>query len=238
MVNNCLIINMDHRTDLWNNLEQFRNDWSKSGKTHHRMSGTSYINKQNILNEYINTNRINLNGNGFRNTKTSFLGELGCYDSHYNCWKYVVDNEIDSCLILEDGISILRNDFKSMVINKKLDLLFVNEEMKMNTENQFVGYGLQGYIVTLKGAQNLLKLCSTLTAPIDLQIRHFCNTKELNAVAITLPFVKRNHNRASSIEGFVLNDQDNLNSKQNQNSIIQRILFKLLEENVNLDDYI
>lgn len=229
---------MDHRTDLWNNLDKFRNDWSMFGKKHHRMCGTSYVNKQNILNEYINSNRINLNGNGFRNTQTSFLGELGCYDSHYNCWKYIVDNEIDSSLILEDGICILRNDFNNMEINENVDILFVNEEMKMNNDNQFVGYGLQGYIVSLKGANKLLHLCSTLFAPIDLQIRYLCNTKELNGDAITLPFVKRNNNRESSIEGIILNDQDNLNAKQNQQSIIQRILIKLLENNVNLDQYI
>jgi hypothetical protein len=47
-----------------------------------------------LLNDYIKTNRINLNGSGFRNTKTSFLGELGCYDGHYNCWKYIVENNV------------------------------------------------------------------------------------------------------------------------------------------------
>jgi hypothetical protein len=32
MVNNCLIINLDSRKDLWNNLETFRNKWKSEKK--------------------------------------------------------------------------------------------------------------------------------------------------------------------------------------------------------------
>ena len=243
MVQNCLIINMDHRVELWDQLEKFREDWIKKGKSIHRISGTNYSNKQNILNEYIKTNRINLNGSGFRNNKTGFLGELGCYDSHYKCWKYIVDNELDSCLILEDGITILRDDFENIKINKNIDFLFVNEEMKMDSEKRFVGYGTQGYIVTLKGARLLLEHCSTLIVPIDLQIRGVCNENKLKASLLAKPFVKRNNNRTSSIEVINIDetklDKETMpNSKQNTMPIIQRILIGLLEKNINIDDYV
>jgi GR25 family glycosyltransferase involved in LPS biosynthesis len=238
MANHCLVLNMDHRTDLWDKLKIFRDEWSSHGKSLKRISGTNYINKKNVLNDYIKTNRINLNGSGFRNTKTSFLGELGCYDGHYNCWKYIVENNIENCLIIEDGVTFLRNDYHNVTINKNLDIVFVNEEMKQNSEGHYVGYGTQGYILSLKGAKQLLKLCYTLSAPIDLQIRHLCNTKELTASVLSSPFVKRNADRAPSIEGIVLNDQNDLNAKQNTFPIIQRILMNLLEKNVNIDDYI
>jgi GR25 family glycosyltransferase involved in LPS biosynthesis len=237
MVQNCLIINLDHRVELWDKLTTFREDWVKKGKSIHRISGTNYSNRQNVLNEYIKNNRINLNGAGFRNNKTGFLGELGCYDSHYNCWKYIVDNELDSCLILEDGITILRNDYENIKINKNIDFLFVNEEMKMNSEKQYIGYGLQGYIVTLKGARLLLEHCSTLLVPIDLQIRSICNENKIKASILAKPFVKRDNNRDSSIE--VINvAEPNLNSKQNNMPIIQRILIGLLEKNINVDDLV
>jgi glycosyl transferase family 25 len=238
MINNCLIINMDHRTDLWENISSFRDSWKTAGNVWHRISGTCYANNQSVLNQYIIENRINLNGNGFRINKTSFLGELGCYDSHYNCWKYIVDNNLKSCLIIEDGITVLRTDFKNMKINDHIDLLYVNEEMKTNSNNEYIGYGTQGYILSLNGAKKLLELCATLTSPIDLQLRHICNTKQINASVLNKPFVKRDHNRASSIAGVVLNDQDDLNSKQHPHSIVQRILAKLLEKNINLDEYI
>lgn len=238
MVEHCLIINMDHRTDLWKGLDNFRENWKTHKKQCTRIVGTNYANKQNVLNEYITNNRINLNGNGFRNNKKSFLGELGCYNGHYDCWKYIVDNNLASCLILEDGIAFMREDYQNLLINPKLDVLFVNEEMKIDAKKQFIGYGLQGYVVSLKGAKSLLKLCFTLIAPIDLQIRHLCNTKELNASVVSKPFVKREHNRASSIEGAILNDQADLNAKQNPSPIIQRILMNLISQNVNLDEYV
>jgi GR25 family glycosyltransferase involved in LPS biosynthesis len=238
MVNNCLIINMDERKDLWENQENFRQEWSKSGRIFHRISGTNYKNRENVLLEYIRANRIDLNGSGFRNNKSGFLGELGCYNSHYNCWKYVVDNKLDSCLIIEDGILFLRNDYNNLKMNKNLDLLFVNEEMTINPEKKYVGYGTQGYIVSLKGAEKLMKLCYTLRLPIDLHMRHLCNSKEINASVLSNPFVKRNNNRKSSIEELKPIDDIDLNAKQNHNPLFNRLISKLLEKNINLDDFI
>ena len=69
-VKNCLIINLDSRPDLWNNTVFFRNKWTKIGKQLTRISGVDYKNKQNVLNDFIITNRINLNATGLRNTKS------------------------------------------------------------------------------------------------------------------------------------------------------------------------
>jgi len=239
MVNNCLIINMSDRGDRWDNLSSFRDEWEKSGKKLTRMTGVDYFNKKHVLNEFIINNRINLNGNGFRNNKNAFLGELGCYTAHYECWKHIVENKLESCLILEDGITILRNDFNNININESIeDLLFINEEMKRDSNNNFIGYGLQGYIVTLTGAEILLKLCFTLELPIDLQIRNLCNSKKINASSIIKAFVKRNTDSVSSIDGLNPNHYADLNSKQNMHTIVQRLLMNLLKNNINLDDYV
>ena len=234
-VDNCLILNLDDRTDLWDGLSDFRNQWEKIGKKWHRIPGIDYRNKSNVLNEMIINNRINLNGSGFRQTKQAFLGELGCFMGHYNCWKYIVDHTLDACLILEDGIEILRLDFENLVANS--DILYVNEEMQMAGAKQFIGYGTQGYVVTQKGAEFLLKNCHTLAVPIDLQIRHLCNTADIVANIIDKPFVRRNNTRISSI-GMNVDDVNDLNKKQNQNSIIQRILTNLIQLNLNLDDFV
>jgi len=236
MVDNCLILNLDERVDLWDELVDFINQWEKTGKKWHRIPGIDYRNKSNVLNEMILNNRINLNGSGFRQTKQAFLGELGCFMGHYNCWKYVVEHKLDACLILEDGIKILRSDFENLV-TKDYDILYVNEEMQMVGARQFIGYGLQGYVVTQKGAEFLLKNCYTLVAPIDLQIRHLCNTANISASVVDKPFVRRNHNRLSSI-GMNVDDVNDLNKKQNQHSIIQRLLTNLMQLNLNLDDFV
>jgi GR25 family glycosyltransferase involved in LPS biosynthesis len=238
-VNNCLIINLDTRSDLWEKLKLFRENWEKHKKIVERISGVSYKNQTNVLIQFIKNNRINLNGLVFRNNKDSFLGELGCFMGHYNCWKYIVDNKLNNCLILEDGIEVLREDFENLKIINTLDILFVNEEMKLGTNNKTLfGYGLQGYILTKTGAEKLLKKCYTLILPIDLQIRQLCNKSELNYSVIQKPYFKRDHNRVSSIEDTIMNDESNLNTKQNPNTIIQRILTNLLIKNINLDDYL
>ena len=151
MIKNCIIINLDYWTDLWDKLKNFRNQWEKCGNKIIKISGVNYKDKKNVVNDLISTNRLHLNSSGFRKTKEGFLGELGCYMGHYNSWKYIVDNNLDNCLILEDGIEFLRNDFENMKINDDLDIVFVNEEMKVqinDNKKQFIGYGLQGYIVS------------------------------------------------------------------------------------------
>ena len=238
MIIHCLIINIDNRTDLWNKLKPFRDEWALIGKTCHRISGIEYKNNKHVINHFIQQNRLNLNGNGFRKSKQSFLGELGCYMSHYAAWTYIYEHQLENCLILEDGIQFLRNDFNNLSINNDLDILFVNTEMVMNNMKQFIGYGTQGYIVTNKGAQKLMTHCRILSAPIDLHIRHLCNTKDINANILPNSLVKRDETHISSIEGIIMNDLDDLNNKQHSSSILQRIMNNIINKNINLDDYI
>lgn len=249
-VDNCIIINLDDRQDLWQSLTQFRELWTKLDKQYIRIPGINYKNNVNVINDFIIKNRISLNGSGFRKNKKSFLGELGCYMAHFNAWNYVVENKLETCLILEDNIELLRTDFMNLHIEENLDILFINEEMKyMN--NQFIGYGTQGYVVTNTGAMNLIEKCYTLNCPIDLHMRHMCNIKELTANITIEPFVKRSSDKLSSIgydfniKNFNINEFeiDNLNVddpnlKQDQNNILSRLLTNLIKQNVNLDNYI
>jgi GR25 family glycosyltransferase involved in LPS biosynthesis len=235
-VHHCVIINLDTRTDLWNNLEPFRRQWTMQGKQCVRMPGVNYKTQTHVLNDFLKSNRLHINGAGFRHTKEAVQGELGCYMAHYNSWRYVVDNKLESCLILEDGITLLRDDFEQLFIHKNIDVLFVNSEMTMSHKN-LVGTGTQGYIVTQKGAQKLLEKCAVLYLPIDLQIRNLCNSNEIHGCTIQSAFVKRNHDRVSSMDGCIHTDV-HLNDKQNQHTMVQRLLSNLLDKNVNLDDYL
>ena len=241
MINNCLIINLDSKQELWNNLETFRNKWISEKKTVHRIPGVTFKNHDNTLLQLISSNRININGSGFRKTKESFLGEIGCFMGHYNSWKYIVDNELENCLILEDGIEFLHDDFKNLKINNNVNILFVNEEMKIGLNKNLNGYGTQGYVVTKKGAKILMEKCYTMLIPIDLQIRHLCNTKEILWSVLSSPYVKRQNNRPSSIDNSIDNsitNMDNLNDKQDNNSILSRLLINLKKNNINLDDFV
>jgi GR25 family glycosyltransferase involved in LPS biosynthesis len=243
MVKNCLIINLDERTDLWKNLEVFREQWTKLGKTCERIQGVSYKNKTNVLNEYITNGKINILNGGFRNQKQAFLGELGCYMGHYNAWKQIVENKVESCLIMEDGVRIIRSDFNNLTMPNTLDILYVNAEMELHPIYPVFGYGLQGYVVTYEGANNLLKECAVLRMPIDLQLLNLCNNHIIKATAMTAPYVIRDDNRTSSIDGTKLREvndkrdtQTIIREKQNKDSLLQRIVTNLLKNNVNLDE--
>jgi GR25 family glycosyltransferase involved in LPS biosynthesis len=237
MVSCCLILNLDYRKDLWDNLSSFRKKWESHGKHCVRIPGITYKNKQNVLNDLIIQDRINLNGAGFRKRKDAFIGEMGCFNGHYSCWKYIVENKIDSCLILEDGIEFLREDFDKLKMNSNIDLMFVNSEMKLINSN-FIGFGLQGYVVSLNGAKILTEKCKVISAPVDLQVRELCNSRNINASVLSNTFVRRNNNRNSSIEGLKVDDQGRENDKQDMMSIINRVLTNLIKKNVNLDDYL
>jgi len=238
MITYCVIINLDSRNDLWDNLENFRNEWKKENKMVERIPGVNLKNEYNILLKLIASNRINLNGNGFRKNKNSFFGELGCFLSHYNSWKFVIDNNLNSCLILEDGIEFIRNDFNNLTIHEDTDILFINEEMNNYDSNKnIIGYGTQGYIITKKGAKKLMENCSTLFIPIDLQIRHLCNIKKINGLTIDKPFLRRKNDRVSSIDNLLTNNND-LNEKQDTRRIIERLLVNLEKNNINLDDHL
>lgn len=237
-VNNCLIINLDSRNELWNDTEEFRKKWINLNKKVNRIAGINLQNKTHNLNNLLISNRINLNATGFRKNKYSVLNEFGCYLAHYKCWEYVFNNNLESCLILEDGINLLRNDYENLSINSELDILFVNKEMEKYNETVITGYGTQGYIITLNGAKNLIDKFNMLTLPIDLQLRNYCNNKILNGDVINNPFVERDPNKISTISNTINNTHD-LNEKQNiKHNIIQRIIINLINKNINLDDFI
>lgn len=236
-VKNCFIINLDDRLDLWSLSEDFRKEWVNKDNVVTRIPGVNYNLETNLINKFIVSNRLNLNGSGFRKNKNSFIGELGCYMSHYNCWTKIVEKNLDCVLILEDGIEFIKKDFDNITINNDIDVLFVNQEMSMDNSLNIIGYGLQGYIVTQKGAKLLIEHCQTLECPIDLQVRNLCNSKIIKGSVWNIPYVKRNNQRVSSIDRLITN-VENPNDKQDMNSIINRLLINLLNKNVNLDDFI
>ena len=124
-----------------------------------------------------------------------------------------------------------------------LDILFVNAEMGLHPIYPVFGYGTQGYVVTYEGAKKLLKECAVLRMPIDLQLLNLCNNHIIKATAMTAPYVIRDDNRLSSIDGTKLREardrldkQTMLREKQNPDSLLQRIVTNLLKTNVNLDE--
>jgi FkbM family methyltransferase len=102
------------------------------------------------------------------------VGEIGCMLSHYFVWKYIVKNNIDKCLILEDDTTF-NDDFnleleKIMNIKLKYELFYLcrqsnnliyNHGSEIEVYENIVipkySYNSNAYIITNSGAKKLIK---------------------------------------------------------------------------------
>ena len=105
------------------------------------------------------------------------------------------------------------------------------------SNNQFLGYGLQGYILTKKGAQILLNNITTLEVPIDLQMRSLCNTNIIKASCYHRYFCENNSQKVSSISKCVELSK-NPNDKQNMDSLSIRIFKNILSKNIPIQNFL
>ena len=244
IISNILIINLKKRTDLWENLKNLI-DFIKQRTNIHvqRIEGVYLKDTINhnplIFNNFILSNLLSLNANGMRNKKSDLIGEIGCYLSHKECWETIVSKQMKNTLILEDGILFDTKKFNENIdIQSPYDIIFANKEMTKQ-DNYLTGYGLQAYILSNNGARKLLSSCSTLYFPIDLQIREICNQSHIIWKKLDVPFVQRNHNRLSSISEYNnIQNEKELNDKQNTDALMLRIIKNMIKKNVPLLDYI
>jgi collagen beta-1,O-galactosyltransferase len=106
--------------------------------------------------------------------KTSiYVGTIGCTLSHYFVWKYIVENNIEKLLILEDDCVFLENFDNMLKYILELDLYYdmfylnrikLNETYNLGDEieinNKIIipkySYNTDSYILTYNGAKKLL----------------------------------------------------------------------------------
>ena len=71
----------------------------------------------------------------------STLGQIGCWLSHVKCWNYIIDNNLDKALILEDDASFV-SDFKNKIndINfpEKFDIVFLGITINCSENNTLI----------------------------------------------------------------------------------------------------
>jgi len=147
------------------------------------------IDGQLLKSDYINNN-LSLkakytikNPNSYDDIRS--VGEIGCYLSHTNIWKEIVDNNYNNCIIFEDDV-IPKKNYEDIItyiedvpddydiaylgwwtrknlnnINKNSNWLYsVNNSDKPNV------LGLYAYIISNNGAKKLL----SNAFPIDVQL--------------------------------------------------------------------
>jgi glycosyl transferase, family 25 len=117
-------------------------------------------------------------------------GEIGCYLSHVNSWKTVIQRQLSYAIVLEDDVIISANlmDVVEEITNLnipfdavRLSALFPvrgipvatlsgNMQMLLPTKPTS---GAQGYLVTLDGAKRLLARLATPKQPIDVALDRY-----------------------------------------------------------------
>jgi glycosyl transferase family 25 len=132
------------------------------------------------------------------------IGAIGCAMSHRAIYQKIIDENINSCLILEDDITFdekfnekikqLENELQLHNNNNNFDLFFLgfhpgtsfNFEMYIakNITKYNTVYGLFGYIVTKKGAKKLLDLFP-ITYQIDTEISKNTNKIDIYGVNVS-----------------------------------------------------
>ena len=133
-------------------------------------------------------NEVYINVNHWGTESKVYPGQLGCWCSHRLLWQKILDDDLDYAIIFEDD-AVFTKYSKS-----KIELLFnylpadyeilIFHEHFTKVPSQFMKYfnpflkryngrgfcGLEGYIVSKKGAKELLEITKLSDRPIDNQM--------------------------------------------------------------------
>merc|ERR1719245_1284328 len=103
------------------------------------------------------------------------MGEIGCFMSHYNIWKQIVESDLETVLIFEDDIRFepyFQSKFDHLIreldsIREQWDLVYIGRKIQHNSHEDWLEgsdqlvhvdytYWTLAYIITKAGAQKLL----------------------------------------------------------------------------------
>ena len=112
-------------------------------------------------------------------------GEIGCYLSHYNLWRRMIDEQIPAAVILEDDAT-LQDDFARAVAavvacDYEWDVVLFHAPLRstrrlvcnLGGDFQLMDYKRHyprttGYLINLSGAKKLADYCHRMRLPIDV----------------------------------------------------------------------
>ena len=165
MINKTFIINLLHHTNRKNDMiEKLKKTNIKNFEFFNAINGETDLSKYEF--------KLIDNWFDYFLERPITVGEIGCALSHYNIWKYIVDNNIDKALILEDDVLFLDNFNKMLHSIEKLEMKYdifylsrkpLNAYFKNMNEieiNDFIvecksSYNAHSYIITYECAKIL-----------------------------------------------------------------------------------
>jgi len=134
-------------------------------------------------------------------------GQLGCFLSHFQLWKYIIKLNLNMAIIMEDDVKIYNN------FNKVIDIAYENLPVKFDYLHLFIhpdkqninylegkdgdiipaedNFGTVAYMISLRGAKRLVKLTELLKiqAPVDRQINFCIKHDFIKGFMIKKPFL-------------------------------------------------
>lgn len=192
------------------------------------------------------------------NSYTTTIGKIiasksmiGCGISHINIWKNIIKEKISKCLILEDDF-ILTDDFLNKfnnIINKapvNYDIIFLtnniihNKNFKLYDINEYFYKQLfisqtVGYIITLNGANKILKYINKVSYHIDFELCISSLLYNFNIISVNEPLVYQTFDTSNNT-----NDReyplilDKLIIKKDLNYLYKTIIFPIKSLNIDV----
>lgn len=138
-----------------------------------------------------------------------YIGQIGCYITHYSILKMIVEKEYDNTIVLENDIKFKNREWISYVKNimdKELpedyDMLLlysrgrnINQpEYRIQGKELITRYnktsGAVAFLISLNGAKKMIKLLeSNLIKPFDLFIKELASVEENKIFNLTKNFI-------------------------------------------------
>jgi GR25 family glycosyltransferase involved in LPS biosynthesis len=183
-------INLEESKDRNNNISVTLDKLGFNTVKRIEAVNTRTIEKANVYKSDINHERYEILKKDIAIGKRRFygaltLGSIGCFKSHMNIYKHIIDNDISYAIIFEDDIEIdldkntFWNNINKLDIPKDTDYFLLSatyyewiREIKPSSNTATIGRftGTYAYIITNKGAKILHDNLKQLKYQIDFQI--------------------------------------------------------------------
>ena len=146
-------------------------------------------------------------------------GELGCYSSHFELWRWLVEADYEQLIVLEDDVVVdwefIREIGALRLAARGIEYLRLFAKMpapwrfvaspyfdRYRHLIRFTGYalGTQAYVLSKAGAERLIRHGSNIEAPVDVYMDRTWEHGLLNLAVYPFPVYER-HQRSSIGEG-------------------------------------
>lgn len=223
----------------------------------------NYANKQLIDYNITNFERYsaiygnNLTNNELNNITTN-IGQkiasksmIGCGISHINIWKKIISENLKTCLILEDDFILTNNfltKFNNVIKNvpKIYDILFLssniihNKNLKLYDINDYFYKQLLisqtvGYIITLEGANKIIKYLNKVSYHIDVELCILSLIHNFNIISVKEALIYQKFDNSNNTEDreypLII---DKLLIRNDINYLYKTVLFSIKSLNINI----